>query len=178
MTLVLIVYHPLSLKSYGNKKKIALIDNSVYCKVDRVFYFVVLIYNIYIMKRKSLFLLLSLCVFFIFSLNFAASKLYWYSSIWWFDVLMHFLGGFWLGLVFLWLIYKDLDKKNLAKDNFIKIVLGVLFVGFGWEIYEIVVNDLLAKNTFDLFDTSTDMIADLMGGISAYLIFKNISKRD
>jgi predicted membrane protein len=130
------------------------------------------------MKRKTFFAGLSLFVFCIFSLNFIANKLYWYSSIWWFDILMHFLGGFWLGLFFIWYLYKDLDKKELSKDNLIKLILGVLFVGFGWEIYEIIVNDLWAKNTFDLFDTSSDMVFDITGGLLAYYIFKNISKKD
>lgn len=130
------------------------------------------------MKRKTLLAFLALFVSFIFILNFIAGKLYWYSSIWWFDILMHFLGGFWLGLVFLWFLYNDLHKPQLSKDNFIKLILGVLFVGFGWEIYEIIVNDLLAKNTFDLFDTSLDMICDLTGGITAYYFFNNISKKN
>jgi len=128
------------------------------------------------MKRKTLFTFLSLVVVFIFFLNFVAGKLYWYSSIWWFDILMHFMGGFWLGLLFLWFFYKDLFNATLGKANFFKIILGVLVVGFGWEIYEIVVNDIFAKNTFDLFDTSLDMVCDLTGGIVAYYFFKNISK--
>jgi uncharacterized membrane protein YjdF len=130
------------------------------------------------MKRKTLFTLLTLFVVFIFFLNFIAGKLYWYSSIWWFDILMHFLGGFWLGLVFLWVFYKDLNNENLKRDTFIKIILSVLFIGFGWEIYEIIVNDIFAKNTFDLFDTSLDMVCDLTGGVTAYYLFNNISKKD
>jgi len=130
------------------------------------------------MKRKTLFTGLSLFVVLIFLLNFVANKLYWYSSIWWFDILMHFLGGFWLGLVFLWIFYKDLSNLSLKKDTFIKIILGVLFIGFGWEMYEIVVNDIFAKNTFDLFDTSLDMVCDLTGGVVAYYLFNNISKKD
>lgn len=130
------------------------------------------------MKRKTLLKGLALFVSFIFILNFIAGKLYWYSSIWWFDILMHFLGGFWLGMVFLWFLYHDLHKPHLSKDNFIKLILGVLFVGFGWEIYEIIVNDLLAKNTFDLFDTSLDMVCDLTGGVTAYYFLNNISKKN
>jgi len=130
------------------------------------------------MKRKTLFTFSSLFVVFIFFLNFIAGKLYWYSSIWWFDILMHFLGGFWLGMFFLWFFYKDLNNATLEKKIFLKIILGVLLVGFGWEVYEIIVNDIFAKNTFDLFDTSLDMVCDLVGGVVAYYFFKNISKKD
>ena len=74
-------------------------------------FYILKCYNICIMKRKTLFTFLSLVVVFIFFLNFVAGKLYWYSSIWWFDILMHFLGGFWLGLLFLWVFYKDLFNE-------------------------------------------------------------------
>jgi hypothetical protein len=129
-------------------------------------------------KRTTLFTGLSLFVVLIFFLNLIASKLYWYSSIWWLDILMHFLGGFWLGLVFLWIFYKDLSNQNLKKEIFFKVILGVAVVGIGWEFYQIMVNNLFAKNAFDLLDTLGDIINDLLGGVMAYYLFNNISKKD
>ena len=46
------------------------------------------------MDRKRLFKIAAYLIATLFLLNYAATKLYWYSSIWWFDMPMHLLGGF------------------------------------------------------------------------------------
>lgn len=123
------------------------------------------------MDRKKLFIRLTLLILCIFVLNFIATKLYWYSSIWWFDMPMHFLGGFWLGLALLWLF--PIDEPALKKV--FKIALGVLVIGFAWELFEIVVNNIFAQNPFDLIDTTSDIFFDISGGFAStiYILYKN-----
>ena len=89
--------------------------------------------------KKKLFIRLSTLIIFIFILNLIANKFYWYSSIWYFDMIMHFVGGFWLGLSFLWLF----PIKEITFKKIVEIILGILLIGILWEVYEIVVNEFL-----------------------------------
>jgi len=118
------------------------------------------------MDRKKLTKRLVYLILFIFVVNLLANKLYWYYSIWCFDMLMHFLGGFWVGLLFLYFspIQKDLNSV-------VRILLFVLFVSIGWEIYEVLVNDLIARNPFNFLDTMSDIFFDLSGGACAILYY-------
>ena len=133
------------------------------------------------MNKKRFFTSLSLLVFFIFILNTLASKFYWYFSIWYFDMIMHFLGGLWLGLVFIWVflikgtifLENSLEKiTDLINFKLItKIILAILIVGVSWEIFEIIFNNILAGTSFDLLDTVSDIFCDLAGGVFAILFF-------
>ncbi len=80
---------------------------------------------------------------------------------------MHFLGGFWLGLAFLWLI--PIDEPSLSKV--FKIIIGVLIIGIFWELFEIGVNDILAKSPFDMVDTVSDLFFDISGGFASMIYF-------
>ena len=113
----------------------------------------------------------------IFIVNYLAMKFYWYSSIWWLDMLMHFFGGFWLGLTLIWFsLPKDisLTKQLFEKQNFkliLKILLGVLIVGVLWEIFEVIVNNNTLRLSFNLLDTLSDICFDITGGSFAILYF-------
>lgn len=102
---------------------------------------------------------------FIAFLNYVAVKLYWYTSIWYFDMIMHFLGGFWLGLALFYLFFTE----NISKIFIFKIILGVLIIGAFWEGYEILVNNNFAQIPFNLLDTLSDIFFDLTGGLCAIL---------
>jgi hypothetical protein len=121
------------------------------------------------MDRKRLFKTLAYLIFAIFILNFLASKFYWYSSIWWFDMPMHFLGGFWLGLVYIWFFSRKDILFSPSFAFFGKIILGVLLVGIAWEIFEFYFINQVAQNSFDLLDTLSDLFFDLSGGLCAIL---------
>ena len=78
--------------------------------------------------------------------------LHWYSLLLWLDIPMHFLGGFWLSLVFIWLFTlkeREISETLLDKRNFkfiAQVLFGVLIVGIMWEIFEILVNKSITKN--------------------------------
>lgn len=123
-----------------------------------------------IVDRKKLLLRVAFLICFIFLINALAIKFYWYYSIKWFDMPMHFLGGFWVGLAFLWF----LNIKSTDKISVYKIILGVLFVGLCWEVFEFFVNNLyLARYPFDKTDTIQDLFFDLFGGFLSVIYFKN-----
>lgn len=82
-------------------------------------------------------------------------------------MIMHFLGGFWVGLTFIYLFQPKDNSINLI----FKILLLVLFIGIGWELFEILVNDVIAKNPFNSLDTISDIFFDLLGGFFAVLYF-------
>ncbi len=121
-------------------------------------------YNVSMSQKNLLFKIASLVVF-IFLVNFLAMKFYWYSSLWYFDMFMHFLGGFWLGLAFLWLFKViNFNFKNLAI-----VILGVLIIGVAWEFFEIGVDKIFLKDNLNYLDIYSDIFFDLAGGMTAFL---------
>ncbi|MFH1608562.1 MAG: hypothetical protein ABH951_00895 [Patescibacteria group bacterium] len=127
------------------------------------------------MDRKKLFMRLAVVIFFIFFLNFIGDRFYWYSSIWYFDIIMHTLGGFWVGLLLFWVF----GFKNINWKFILKIILGVLIIGIFWEVFEIIVNKTIAQNPFNFLDAVSDIFCDLAGGLFASTyIFKKIIKKE
>ena len=120
------------------------------------------------MDRKKLSIrLVSLIVFF-FLINSLANYFYWFYSIWWFDMPMHFLGGFWWGLVFVW-FYR---VEEISPASIFGIILSVLFVGVLWEIFEFFFYNFIAQNSFNILDTISDVCLDLAGAFFALMYFK------
>jgi len=119
------------------------------------------------MDRKKLLIRLTFLILFIFFVNFVAMKFYWYSSLWWLDMPVHFLGGFWLALASIWLF--SLADKSFR--SIFKIISLVLLVGIFWEIFEIMVNESISRNPFNILDTVSDLTFDLAGGLSAIFYF-------
>jgi len=92
---------------------------------------------------------------------------YWYSSIWYYDMLMHFLGGAWLGFAFIWFF----KIKKISFELILKIILGVLLISILWEVFEVILNDNTTINPFNTLDTISDIFFDIAGGFSAILYF-------
>lgn len=123
------------------------------------------------MSTKDLFRQQAYLVIFIFLANFLANRFHLYYSIWWFDVFMHFTGGVWLGMVFVWF----LKKRNLPMTfdfSFIfKLTAWLLLVGIGWEVFEFYFINHMAGYSFDRFDTVSDLLLDVSGGVLVALYF-------
>lgn len=114
--------------------------------------------------KESALLLLGIAVLHLLAVIF---YLYWQWGE--FDSLMHFLGGLWVSLTFLWLYFFSgifqPAQRTLSRFIFIS-TLGLIFVAVAWEIFE-----LLAKVTFvywkDYFsDTALDFVMDFLGSIA------------
>ncbi|MEI7709366.1 MAG: hypothetical protein WCI76_01480 [bacterium] len=119
------------------------------------------------MDRKKLTKVLAYLISIIFFIQLVATKLAWYSLIWWFDMPVHFLGGLWLGLLF---IYIFGGAGNRYKYIF-RIISLVFLCGIGWEFFEFYFVNHLADNPFNLLDTISDLCFDLAGGCFAILYF-------
>ncbi len=124
-----------------------------------------------IFQQKKLFYEAAWLVFSIFMLNSLASYFYWYASIWWFDMPMHFLGGLWIGLLSLSVLGTSKFFPKLKKATFFKICLStillVLLIGLFWEIFEYSVQGFLGLVLANPLDSLSDVMFDLAGGLSA-----------
>lgn len=112
-------------------------------------------------------------------LNFVADKLYLHWSLWWIDIILHFLGGFCVALFVLWFATA---KSNLQNWSNRKILLTALFsailVGIVWEIYELYFGLTFLSDGMSYFaDTSKDLTMDLVGGIFGFFYTTNLLKK-
>ena len=119
------------------------------------------------MNEERLLKHLVLLMFFIFILDILARQFYWYYSVWYFDILMHFLSGFWVGLFFLYAFY----SRNIFSKKSLTVILYVLVIGILWEVFEFYVHNYMGQDPFNTLDTITDIFLDLLGGVSAVWYF-------
>jgi hypothetical protein len=87
---------------------------------------------------------------------------------------MHFLGGLWVGFIFIYIF----QPKSASLRTIFQAMVFVLAVGLVWEVYEVLVNDVIAKNPLDIPDTVSDICFDLSGGSCAMLyLWKKLEKK-
>jgi len=117
------------------------------------------------MNRAQLFKGLAYLIFAISVLHFLAQKFHWYFSLWWFDMPMHFLGGLWLGLFFIyWFSFKEPSFRYIMG-----LLSFVFIIGMFWEFFELYFINYVGQNSFSLLDTISDLFFDLSGGLCAML---------
>jgi hypothetical protein len=111
-----------------------------------------------------------LVLFFIVGLLHAVAltyHLYW--SIYEFDSVVHFFGGTALAAFFLWLyFFSDFfnpQKRNLTKFLIISI-LGTMFIGLSWEIYEFIFRQTMVQKADYHYDVMMDLIMDFFGALA------------
>jgi hypothetical protein len=116
----------------------------------------------------------------------------WYYKIWWLDILMHIFGGFWVGLLFLYIIEKNYDLKNFlfnTNKNIVFLIILTLgfiaLIGVLWEFYEFFMDVIILKKYiynaepgYILFDTLKDLFNDLIGGLISLTIYLKKSKNN
>lgn len=78
---------------------------------------------------------------------------------------MHFLGGTWIGLLYFYLF----PPKENSAVSFLRVFLFVLAIGIGWEVFEMMVNDIIIQNPLNYSDMLSDLFFDLFGGLCAIL---------
>ena len=96
---------------------------------------------------------------------------YWNSF--WFDALMHFLGGLAVGLIFLWLWYvSGLFEKNIPskREAMVAALTFAMLVGIGWEIFEYAYGIAVPVGGNYPVDTFHDLLFDFVGGTAAGLL--------
>lgn len=107
-----------------------------------------------------------------------ANMYYLYWVLWWFDLLMHFLGGLLVGLVTLWWLRFEIPISIRSKiPRFLTAFFAVLAVGVAWEVFEYVTGTYGVSNMDDyMFDTVTDVLMDIVGMLFAYFMFVRYEK--
>ena len=99
-----------------------------------------------------------------------------------FDVIMHFLGGFAMALFGLAIHHEITDKHHDRKEpiwyHYLFVIGFVMLVAVAWEFHEYLLDNTLvqwygwAPTQLSLADTMIDFLMGLIGGTTAYLIFK------
>ena len=122
------------------------------------------------MLQQPLFRFLFVLIIFIALLHIAALELYFYWTLSWFDVLVHFLAGLWVGLGALWLVFLSgyitrfrLSYHSALFTAFIPIVV----LGIGWELFEVWAGIPIEEKY--LSDTVVDLSMDILGALSGYI---------
>ncbi|MDO8569851.1 MAG: hypothetical protein Q7R89_03740 [bacterium] len=112
--------------------------------------------------RKSSLLYTALGFMIVFAvLDYVAQVFSLYWTLWWFDIMMHLLGGFSGGLVVLWFF----GPFSIYRSLFLTIGC-LLVIGIAWEIFEYT-HDLPQPINYGL-DTVYDLINDTAGAVLSY----------
>lgn len=122
---------------------------------------------------------------FIFLINIPSIYYDWYITWPWFDMVLHFSGGFFMAM-FMWHWLKGYLGKNWFKN--IIILSGVVaLVGISWEFLEYFGNQFLVEPIYEAFelrvyfigdlnDTLIDLFLDTSGAI-IYFILHTLRRR-
>ena len=115
--------------------------------------------------------------------NGLATIFYWYSSIWWFDMPMHFAGGLFIGLlaysILASLEIPFIQRLRERSSPVIAIIIVVAIIGVGWEIFEYALQYFSGAQFANPLDSVSDFFFDLVGAAAAglYLLRKLASIR-
>lgn len=125
--------------------------------------------------RNTFFLVLLIGV-----LDFVATKLHLYWTVWWFDMLMHFIAGLCASMGFIYIWNKFIRRITWNKSKIIFVgLLGTLFIGVIWEFYEIYfgISFLYEGDNF-WNDTLSDLFLDMLGGYLGALYAVRLLKKE
>ncbi len=124
--------------------------------------------------KRAFLLLVSIGILYYF-----AEVFYLHWTIWWYDVMLHFLSGACASMAFIYFYFKYF---KFTEDSKIKAIhlsfFFVFFVGVVWEIYEIQFDHTsFTDGMYYVRDTLSDVIIDLCGGFFGTLYsFRFIGK--
>jgi len=123
------------------------------------------------MTKKKLFISLSFLLYIIAALQMLALYFFWYWSYWWYDIMMHFLAGFWVCGMVLWVCFFSGSAKisrPIRKSRAYLTALGITFlIGLSWELFEFSLDTFIVFQQNDLVDTMSDLGMDMLGALSA-----------
>lgn len=102
----------------------------------------------------------------------------WYFYFWWYDVMMHALGGLAMGFLactlWNWLDVQSTNAEKMYIAQLIFVLGFVAMIGIGWEWTEGFVGSValpdLGMAQPGLIDTMLDLYFDLFGGLVAWVL--------
>ncbi len=101
-------------------------------------------------------------------LHFWGLERYYYWIFWWYDIILHTLGGLWVGVVTIWLGRRLEQPTGLTRLLVITLAVGVM-----WELYELGFGLTWTSKAGYLEDTGLDLFFDLAGALGASLVFSS-----
>jgi len=128
------------------------------------------------MQRKIYLVFLLFIISVIAVLNFYAYRFHWYWEFWWFDIIMHTLGGIWVASSVLWLRYFRFSSAKLSvvpkkSSVFLIAIFSVYLVGGGWELFEFSMDKFITFALHDSWNTVSDLFFDGIGSFLAASFF-------
>ena len=101
-----------------------------------------------------------------------------YARLFWWDIIMHFLGGIWVGGMTLWLFLRSVGRTGATVARAYCIgFAAALAVGIAWEIFEVIADPLLSGEAGYVLDTTKDLFMDSAGGLAAGGLFLWLHKK-
>lgn len=118
------------------------------------------------MIRKQLLHRLVISIVSLAVINALAVYFYWYSLLWWFDMPMHFLGGF--TVFFFCAIVWLPARKWVSNGRFLfEAVITTVLIGVLWEALELYLYLTYGSPGFITLDAISDVFFDLAGALFA-----------
>jgi hypothetical protein len=102
------------------------------------------------------------------ALHLLALEFYLYWQYLWFDLPMHFLGGAIVAIAVFAIMDFGLPLPKWAGTS-IAVLAFVLAIGVVWEIFEVVAEISTRERNY-VFDTTIDLVMDLLGGVAGYFV--------
>lgn len=131
------------------------------------------------MTSRTMVWCISLLAFMLGVLEIVALRFYLYWTVWWFDIIMHFLGGLWVSLITLWFYKAFADVRAHKEHGYLITLLIMILVGVAWEIFEVIAGLTMTSQAGYFFDTVLDLIMDICGALYAvHLVFGHKKMRD
>lgn len=131
------------------------------------------------MSKKKFSWLLFLFIYLIFLADIIANHFFLYWKFWWFDMIMHFLGGWWIACLGYYLFFlSNYFSKTFKKCSiFITTFSFVLTIGILWEIFEYLTKVSLRQDNY-ILDTYLDLLMDVWGWSLAYFFLLKVGLKD
>ena len=135
------------------------------------------------MKYLNIPLLLFLFIL-IFSGHIASLAIGGYYKIWWADIVLHFSGGFGVGLFALWFIFNSGKFPfPTEKAPLYILILAVLsfaaLIGVLWEFFEFILDEITGYKSYSAVvaienfeDTIADLFFDILGAFLSGVFLK------
>lgn len=111
----------------------------------------------------------------VFILNEVAVENFLYWRFWWYDIMMHFLGGVVIGGIAIWMLLRfrpDSSRRVVV----VNVLTSILLVGIGWEIFEYIIDPTYAEQANIVFDTGLDLVMDTIGAFVATSLILHIGR--
>ncbi len=124
-------------------------------------------------KRLVLLIFIAALAVALFALNRIALDNYYYWLYWWYDIMMHFLGGCIVGGLAAWAALRR-DESLSLRQTLIFTLASIVVIGVGWELFEYFTGQYVGQQGIVL-DTTLDLVMDTLGALTTAAILYALS---